>query len=191
MEATIMAMTRTYTADEVFDLEDDERHELIDGELFTLPGSGGRASAIGLRIGRLIGNYLEDHPSGYVLGADGSFVVTHHPETMFSPDASYITFNRLPGGVLPEKFIPTWPDLAIEVLSPSDRRIEAERKVQRYLAAGTPLVWLIDPKSETVMVYRRSGSSQQLARGQTLSGEDVLPGFEVSVDRIFNLARQK
>jgi Uma2 family endonuclease len=186
-----MAITRTYTADEVFELEGDDRRELIDGELFILPGSGGRASAIGLRIGRLIGNYLEDHPSGYVLGADGSFVVAHHPETMFSPDASYISFNRLPGGVLPEKFIPTWPDLAVEVLSPSDRRIDAERKTQRYLEAGTPLVWLIDPKSETVTVYRRSESVRQLSRDQTLSGEDVLPGFEVSVDKIFNQPGQK
>ena len=180
-----MAITQTYTADEVFELEDDERHELIDGELFTVPGSGGRASAIGARIARLIGNHLEDQPIGFVLGADGSFVLAHNPDTMLSPDAAYIGSNRLPGGHLPEKFIQTHPDLAVEVLSPSDRTIEADRKAQRYIAAGTSLVWLVDPKSETVTAYRQHGNPQRYSKGETLSGEDVLPGFEISIDTIF------
>jgi Uma2 family endonuclease len=185
MEATTMAMTRTYTAADVFELEDDERHELIDGELITLPGSGGRASAIGVRIARLIGNFLDDYPLGFILGADGGFVVTHSPEMILSPDAAYISADRLPGGQLPEKFIQTYPDLAVEVLSPSDRRSDAERKVQRYLAAGTPLIWLVDPKLETVAVYRQSGSVERLGKGRAVSGEDILPGFEILVDTIF------
>ena len=180
-----MAVTRTYTAAEVFELQDDARHELIDGELITLPGSGGRASAIGAKIVRLIGNYLDDQPFGFVLGADGSFVVTQNPEIMLSPDAAYIRSDRLPGGQLPETFIQTFPDLAVEVLSPSDRRSDAERKVQRYLAAGTPLVWLVDPKSETVTVHRRQGASERIGTGGIVSGEDMLPGLSISVDAIF------
>lgn len=180
-----MAMTRTYTAAEVFALQDDARHELIDGELITLPGSGGRASAIGAKIARLIGNYLDDYPLGFVLGADGSFVVTQDPEIMLSPDVAYIRSDRLPGGQLPETFVQTYPDLAVEVLSPSDRRSDAERKAQRYLAAGTPLVWLVDPKPETVTVYRQLGAIERFGKGSAVSGENVLPGLELSVDAIF------
>lgn len=180
-----MAMTRTYSADEVFELEGDERCELIDGELFTLPGSGGRASVIGAIFVRLVGNYLAEKPIGFVLGAGGSFVLAHNPDTMLSPDAAFIGFDRLPNGRMPEKFIHATPHLAIEVRSPSDRLIDDERKAQRYLAAGTALVWLVDPKSETVTVYRSSRAPQRFAKGHTLTGEDALPGFEISVDAIF------
>jgi len=180
-----MAIARTYTANEVFELALDEPYELIDGELHILPGSGGRASTIGVRIARFIGNYLADHPIGDVLGADGDFVLSRNPDTVVAPDAGFIRFNRLAGGVIPATFIPTYPDLAVEVISPTDRKLDIERKVQRYLAAGTFLVWLVDPKSETVAVYRQNGVREQFSRGQTFSGEDVLPGFEISVDAIF------
>jgi Uma2 family endonuclease len=191
MEATIMAMTRTYTAEEVFELNLDEPFELIDGELHILPGSAGRASAIGLRVGRFIGNYLDDHPIGDVSGADGAFVLSRNPDVVLAPDAGFVRYDHLVGGVIPNTFIPTYPDLAVEVRSPSNRLIDDERKIQRYFTAGTSIVWLIDPKSETVTVYRRSGRVRQLSRGQILSGEDVLPGFEVLVDKIFNQPGQK
>jgi Uma2 family endonuclease len=186
-----MAMTRTYTADEVFELDIDEPFELIDGELHILPGSAGRASTIGLRIGRYLGNYLEDHPTGVVTGADGAFVLSRNPDVALAPDVGFIRYDRLANGVVPDTFIPTYPDLAVEVRSPSNRLIDDERKIQRFFTAGTSLVWLIDPKSETVTVYRRSGSVRQLSRGQVLSGEDILPGFEVLVDKIFNEPGQK
>jgi Uma2 family endonuclease len=185
MEATKMAITQTYTANEVFELELDEPFELIDGELHLLPGSGSRSSRISLRIGGRIDVYLENNPIGFATGEDGEYVLSRNPDTMIAPDVGYARFDRVPNGEVPTKFCPTYLDLAVEVNSPSDRNLDASRKVQRYLDAGTSLVWLVDPKSETVVVYRKNGECAQFSRGQTLSGEDVLPGFEISVDVIF------
>jgi len=185
MEATQMAITQTYTANEVFELALDGPFELIDGELHILPGSGSRSSRISLRIGGRIDAYLENNPIGFATGEDGEYILSRNPDTMVAPDVGYARFDRVPNGEVPTKFCPTYPDLAVEVISPSDRKLDADRKVQRYLNAGTSLVWLVDPKSETVLVYRTNGSLEQFSRGQTLSGEDVLPGFEISVDAIF------
>ena len=180
-----MAITQTYTATEVFELALDEPFELIVGELHILPGSGSQSSRISLRIGGRIDLYLENNPIGFATGEDGEYILSRNPDTMVAPDIGYARFDRVPNGEVPTEFCPTYPDLAVEVNSPSDRQLDVGRKAQRYLDAGTLLVWVVDPKSKTVVVHRKNGEREQFSRGQTLSGEDVLPGFEISVDLIF------
>ena len=80
---------------------------------------------------------------------------------------------------------PIPPDLAIEVVSPSDKAYDIEEKVFEYLDAGTKLVWVINPVLKTVTVYRSQDDIEILTRNQTLTGEDVVEGFSCSVEEIF------
>ena len=85
---------------------------------------------------------------------------------------------------LPES-IPIPPDLAIEVVSPSDVHARVVRKALDYLVAGTRLVWVLDPVSKTVTVYRSESDIETLTRETTLTGEDVVPGFTCPVAQLF------
>ena len=84
-----------------------------------------------------------------------------------------------------DSFVPMAPDLAVEVLSPSDRMADALAKVAMYLQAGTQLVWLVNPTTRKVMVFRSEMDLVTLGESDTLDGGDVLPGFSVPVAEIF------
>jgi Uma2 family endonuclease len=83
-------------------------------------------------------------------------------------------------------FVTGAPDLAVEVLSPSDRILDLQQKVRDYLDAGARLVWLVAPQAQTVTVYRADGSAQLLRDQDTLGGEDVLPGLSIPLSDVFN-----
>lgn len=179
-----MAITRTFTADEAFDLSLDERYELIDGELRILPGSGHNSSVIGTMLIIELGIYLKRNPIGVLSGENGGYLVSHNPDRMRFPDVGFLFNEHLNTGKRFERFVPSAPDFAIEVISPSDRRTEQEEKIEDYLAAGTQLVWLVDPDDETVTVFRPSRTPVVLRRGAAITGEDILPGFTIPVTDI-------
>jgi Uma2 family endonuclease len=185
MEVRDMAITRTYTADEAFDLGLDARYELIDGELQILPGSGHNSSAIGTNLIIELGIYLKHNPIGVLTGENGGYLVRHDPDRMYCPDVGFLFNEHLDAGKRFRRFAPYAPDFAIEVISPTDRRIEQEEKVLVYLAAGTRLVWLVDPNDETVTVFRPERPPMSLGANGTLTGEDLFPGFTIPVAMIF------
>jgi len=185
MEASQMAITRTYTAADLFDIEGDERYELVDGELHLVTGSAHSSSAIGLNIGAEIRFYLKRHRIGIASGEASGFILARNPDTVLVPDAAFIRNEKLIDGQAYGRHAPYPPDLAVEVMSPSDRRIDLDRKVQRYLTAGTSIVWLVEPDAKTVTVYRANRSPKVFGIGESLSGEDVLPGFELDMTDVF------
>jgi Uma2 family endonuclease len=86
----------------------------------------------------------------------------------------------------PDNFVPLAPDLAVEVLSPSDRMADAMSKVTMYLQAGVRLVWLVDPATLTVTIFRQDAAPKMVREADTLDGADVLPGFRIPVAEIFS-----
>ena len=102
-----------------------------------------------------------------------------------SPDVTYVSLGKLPGGVSPDTFGEIIPDLAVEVLSPSDSLRELGRKIGEFLDNGVPLVWLVDPARQTVTIYRSLTETQQLAVDDTITAEPILPDFSVPVRRFF------
>jgi Uma2 family endonuclease len=92
---------------------------------------------------------------------------------------------RLAGRLLPEKFFPGPPDLAVEILSPSDASVYVQQKVRDYLEAGVRLVWLLVPQSKTATVYRADGSGRLLRERDSLEGEDILPGFSFRLSDLY------
>jgi Uma2 family endonuclease len=119
----------------------------------------------------------------WAFSAETGFILFDDRQTVRSPDAAVVLRHRL--AELPDSFVPMAPDLAVEVLSPSDRMADALAKVAMYLQAGTPLVWFVNPATRTVVVFRSETDPVMLSEGDTLDGGDVLPGFSVPVAEIF------
>jgi Uma2 family endonuclease len=119
-----------------------------------------------------------------VLSADTGFVLSHNPDTVRAPDVSFLRRDRLPEGEIPTSFFPGAPDLAIEVLSPSDSIREATAKALEYLAAGTREVCIVSPERKDVTVHR-GGEVFVRSEDESLDGGDLLPGFSSSVAELF------
>jgi Uma2 family endonuclease len=121
---------------------------------------------------------------GMILGADGPFHLMK--KLVLIPDVSFTNWDRLPGRKVPDEPVPdVSPELAVEVLSEGNTRLEMERKLKEYFLSEVELVWFVDPKKRTVRVYTSPDDVTELKESDTLGGGDVLPGFSVSVARLF------
>lgn len=161
---------------------DGRKYELVDGEILVSP-AGMRHSEVGGAIFGLIWEFLQGNPIGKVYTSDVGIAFPNG--NVRSPDVTYVSLAKLPGGVSPETFGEVIPDLAVEVLSPSDSLRELGRKIGEFLDNGVPLVWLVDPARQTVTVYRSLTETQQLDVDDTITAEPILPGFSVPVRRFF------
>lgn len=158
----------------------DRLFELIDGVIVQKTASF-TPSRIAARIVRLVGNYVDDHDLGYVTGADGSYVLD--PDNELIPDGAFISKASLPQ--IPNREVYGAPDLAIEVMSPTDRLPELRKKAQKYLRYGTRMIWLVFPENQRVEVYIPDQEPLEIGIEGVLDGGDVLPGFTLPVKQIF------
>ena len=183
-----MATKGRFTAKDLWQMgEGDVRRELVDGEVIEMPPAGGVHGKLLVRISRLLEEHVERLGSGEVVAGDVGFVLVfpQDPERVRAPDVAFISSARLPEGRLPPGFLQGAPDLAVEVLSPSDNPLQIQQKVRDYLEAGGRLVWLVAPEAKTVTVYRADGSARLLREQDVLDGEDVLPGLRIPLVEIF------
>ena len=122
--------------------------------------------------------------AGYV-GVEADYVLAHDPDTVRGPDVSYVRADHIPAFGVPEGFWTLPPDLAVEIVSPSETADEVRAKVRDFLAAGTPLVWTIYPRTREVIVHTPDGLARTYSREDVLADPDVLPGFSCSVAELF------
>jgi Uma2 family endonuclease len=176
------------TAQELWQLgEGDLRRELVDGEVIEMAPVGGIHGKIATRICRWLSEYVEKHGGGEVLVGDVGFILAlpNDPERVRAPDVAFVSSHKLPAGRLPEGFLRGAPDLAVEVLSPTDNPLEVQQKVRDYLDAGGRLVWVVAPQAKTVTVYRADGSARLLRNHESLEGEDILSGLMIPLIAVF------
>ncbi len=174
------------SADELWEMPSDNmRHELVKGELRTMVPSGGEHGWLVMQLAAPLLQYVKRKRLGWVVGADVGFVLTRNPDTVRAPDAAFISKTHFSTGGLPKKFVPFAPDLAVEIISPSERAGEVQEKVDDYLNSGCEMVWLIYPTKKTVIVHRPKQRPKTLTEKDILSGADVVPGFEIPVGEIF------
>jgi Uma2 family endonuclease len=177
---------RLLTAEEFFSMpDDDNRYELVQGRLVCMAAAGGLHGKIVSRVDQRLRNFVEAHGMGEVCTAETGFRLARNPDTVRAPDVAFVKGERIPAEGVPEGFWPLAPDLAVEVVSPSDRFDDVMSKVQEYLHAGTQLVWVLHPRTQTVMAYRPTGEVRLLRGQDELSAEDVLPDFRCRVEEIF------
>lgn len=177
-----MVATRTLTVAEFETSHFDGLWELIDGEPMPVTPAAGSSSFIASRLGYHLNSYVNEHPIGYVFSSDAGFILFADRATVRSPDVAFVSRARLPH--IPETFIPLAPDLAVEVISPTDRLVHVRAKVEMYLEAGVPLVWLIDPRNRTATVFRPQQPPVTIEVDGSLDGEEVLPGFTLPLAKL-------
>lgn len=174
---------RQYTADDLLRLPKDGcKYELVKGELRVSP-AGLRHEKIGMRLGQLLLNFAEQHRLGDVYGSSAGFKLPNGD--VRSPDVSFMRADRLPDGQAPEGFAEFLPDLAIEIVSPTDRAPEIAEKIGEYLTHGVQMVWLVEPRHQTITVYRSMTDVMTLHAADELRGDPVLPGFSCRVQQVF------
>ena len=122
---------------------------------------------------------------GVCAGQDTGFVLATNPDIVRAPDVAFVRQDRIPSGGVRRGYFPGPPDLAIEIRSPGDRPGEMLRKIGDYLDAGTALVWYLDPERRSATVYRQDGSTLTIGEDGVLDGEEVLPGFALSLSDIW------
>ncbi len=127
----------------------------------------------------------QPEPRGDVLCGDAGVRLARDPDTTFGVDIVYVSAEMLARQTDKTTLIEGAPDLAVEILSPSDTLDEINEKIDAYLSAGVPLVWIVDPRRRTVAVYRPQSAASLVAEGQELRGEEVLPGFRVRLEEVF------
>jgi Uma2 family endonuclease len=172
------------TAEELFQYPDSKYCELVRGVPRVSEPPGGLHGRIAAGIVARLGHHVERLGLGTVLVAAG-YVLRRGPDTVRGPDVSFVSVARLPPDQIPEQFIPGAPDLAVEILSPSSRWSEVEEKIADYFAAGARLVWVVDPGERRVIVRYPDRPPRVVAPGETLEGEDVVPGFALALAELF------
>ena len=146
--------------------------------------SGSLHGLVVVRIAGPLYAFVQQHWLGVVLGAETGFRIGQNPDTVRAPDVAFISRDRWPSPP-PKGFFPGAPDLAVEVLSPDDRASAVLAKVQDWLDAGCQAIWIADPETGTMTVYRGRSAAEILRRGEQLTGGDLLPGFQLAVADVF------
>jgi Uma2 family endonuclease len=174
------------TADELYQMPDDGmRYELVRGELRQMNPAGNQHGDITVRITWRLAQYVETNRLGKVFAAETGFRIGTDPDTVRAPDVAFVARSRVEQVGPVEGFWPGAPDLAVEVVSPSDRYTDVEGKAMDWLAAGARMVLVVDPRKRVATVYRSLSDIAILTADDTLSGGDVVPGWEVKVGDLF------
>lgn len=173
------------TAEEFWRLpENGTRRALVRGEVVEEMPPGGLHGTVASEIVVRLHAWARGGPGG-VVGVESGFFLDRDPDTVRGADVFYVGPDRVPDAGIPEKFWNTAPDLAVEVVSPSESANDVRKKVRDYLVAGTPLVWVVYPRMREVVVHTPDGLARTCGAGDVLEGFEALPGFRCAVADLF------
>lgn len=178
-----LADTKPISAEQFLESPYSKGFELVDGELVELH-MGAESSLVGGEFFAALRAYAKSEGGTAFPCEAGIQCFAEDAQRVRKPDACFFVDGRLTEGV-PSGWLREAPDLAVEVVSPRDNAGELQVKIDEYLTAGVRLIWVAYPGTRTVQVYRPSGESSLLHANGTLTGEDVLPGFECRVGELF------
>jgi len=177
-----MAMKTLLTLEHFEQITDDGmRHELDEGELISMPSPFTHHGKIQARTTAILWNFTQQRSLGLIITETG-FRLRH--DTVRPPDVSLIRAERANGLELERRFEGA-PDLAVEIISPSETAAEIAHKVRQYLHAGVEVVWVLYPRDRTIHVFESSHKAQILEAEEMLEAPDLLPGFSVRVSEFF------
>ena len=162
---------------------ENERLELVRGEVVPMWLCGGVHGLVKARVGRLLHDWAGD--SRGAIGFSSGFVLARDPDTVRGVDVWFVQAQRICSSGIPEGFWEGAPDLAVEVVDFQDTESEVLERVQDLLEGATPLVWVVYPELEQIQVFGFNGSVRTLEKGDTLEDERVLPGFRYLVSKFF------
>ena len=156
---------------------------MVEGGLVPMLPPGFDHGCIVLDIASALREFVRSGRLGSV-AVEAGFVVLRDPDTVRSPDVAFVRAERIPPRGVPA-FFQGAPDLAVEVISPSDRASEVLAKAQDWLQSGCVAVWVIDPETKTATVYSHRPQTLFLSVEDTLTCEELLPGFRLPIAQVF------
>lgn len=168
-------INRPLTSDEFARSPLAANHELIKGELYPTMPAGFLHGVVTQDLASRLSYFVREHQLGVIVAAETGFRLSE--DTTCGADIAFVSKEKMAAIGLTDKFFPGAPDLAVEVISPSETKADILGNVEDYLLAGVKLIWLVRPKKKTVFVYRQNNTISILRETDTLEGEDVLPGF--------------
>ncbi len=185
MNTTLQQPKKVWTEAELESLPDNGyNHEVVDGELVMSPRNNFQHGDICMKISTALNNFVRSQRLGVVCDSSTGFWMRNR--NCRAPDVSFIDKERLRGMKRPPKtFFKGAPDLAIEVLAPSNSASEITARLKDFFASGTRLAWIIDPESESAEVCTSPVDRRLVGPGGVLDGADVVPGFQLPLDDIF------
>lgn len=174
---SMTAAEKLMTADELAETSfPDKQVELVRGRLLVREPPGTRHGSVAGKLAFELSAFVREQNLGEVFPQDTGFKIASDPDTVRAPDVAFVPLEKL-DRVPEEGYAALAPELVAEVVSPSDRPGELLAKVGEWLAAGTRIAWLIDPRRREARVFRADGSVSVIGEEGRLDGEDVLPGF--------------
>lgn len=154
------------------------------GQLIAMPPTGWEAGHFNMSLSASVGSWAKENGSG--LGFDSSTGFRLPNGAIRSPDVAWVKRSRIEAiNPDPGKFLPLCPDFAIELRSASDTLSDIQDKMQEYLDNGLLLGWLISPQSRTIEIYQQDSSVQTHELSGKISGDSVLPGFQLNLSEMF------
>ncbi len=184
IQAAVATTEELVTGEELLAMGNTGRCELVEGRIVMLSPTGSRHGSVEGNFYDALRSFVRPHHLGLVKVGEVGIYTHRRPDTVRGADVLYISKERaaeLSGAA----YLDVAPDLVVEVLSPDDRWNNIIQKLREYFAIGVRMVWVADPDSRRVSVYRSPTDVGEFTAGDSLSGDDVLPGFSVSVASLF------
>jgi len=174
--------TKLVTAEELLRMPDQAGVELIDGEIKKMSPAGSRHGRIAGRVHSSLGPYADQHELGVTLVAEAGFIIRRSPDTVRAPDVAFVRKERWTDS---EGYFPGPPDLAVEVISPSDTYTEVRAKVIDWIKSGAELVIVIDPGRQSAEIHRSLAKVDLIDIDGSLDGGTVVPGWTLPLRDLF------
>jgi Uma2 family endonuclease len=186
------ASSTLLTADDLARLDDPNGlpHELVRGVLHLVTPSLLEHGSVVMRVSAALAQHVYSYGLGELFGESTGFLLERDPDTVLCPDVAFVASRRLPPDGLGRSFPELAPDLAVEVLSKSNRPREVRAKVAYYLRLGVRCVWVVDPPKRVVRIHTTDGAERLVGEDGILDGGEVLPGFRCPVASLFVALRR-
>jgi len=172
------------TGEELAEMEDIGPCELVEGRIVKLSPTKITHGDYEFQLAKFIGNFVDEHNLGRVMVGEVGVYTGRNPDTVRGADILFISYERL-AQVTPGGFMDVAPELIIEIMSPSDRWSEVRKKIKEYLDIGVTAVLIVEPDEQTIALYRSPTDIQEFTPSDTLTLEDILPGFSLPLNQLF------
>jgi Uma2 family endonuclease len=173
------------TGEELLSMGNIGRCELVEGKIVYMSPTGLDHGAYEVNTAQSLNSFVKRRKLGKVVSGEVGVFTQRNPDTVRGVDVAYISNERLAQRKRRQGFLEVAPELIVEIMSPDDRWSEVKQKLKEYFAIGVKLVWVLDPGDRTVYAYRSLTDVREFTESDTLTGDDILPGFAVLVAELF------